>query len=592
MEVVQRRTTKYGRSSIKSPLYFGFPGPPEFDGKLRVLMHSRVARQEGMECFMDYLCSGMPDGAVEWQFVVTTEDDNSGKLIEQYGPVHFINGDSDDMWWKFFRVVADFRPHVVHTSHKWGAEWAAKAGIPCICSVHGITGGESYGSEIANMSIGVSPSATNGTDGIILNGIRPLDFVEEKDGTVVWLGRIDYDRNPLPFLDAVSRSPDVRVKIIGRPCSSDIDIREEINLRGIADRVVYMDSLTPDEARKEAAKSSVIVCAVNESFGFATAEAMTAGVRPVVINGKGYQSVMAAKYGVVVRPTVGGLIEGMKRGLELSLDVEGSRKMAEETRIRYSNAKMASSYLGRYKSLVRPLIDIIVIAWNELEVTKACIRSILANTWTPYNLIMIDNGSDTSDIIDYFKAVEKECEHSIVVRLDENLGAAGGKDWAYQNVSRSEYFFLIDNDMLVSQGWLQRLYEDLRLNPEAAAVSPWNTIYPEHLKGKRLCEIDFHGANALYRRSIIEKCEEEPGKLYASPFREMSGRADTDLMCRIKEAGFQLLFDGEVCLHHLGGTLRKRNFSQGFTRRHLGPEVFNEAETIFQQKWKSFGVRR
>ena len=41
-----------------------------------------------------------------------------------------------------------------------------------------------------------------------------------------------------------------------------------------------------------------------------------------------------------------------------------------------------------------PKCDLIVLVWNELEVTKASFESLIKNTDYPYRLIVIDNGSD------------------------------------------------------------------------------------------------------------------------------------------------------------------------------------------------------
>lgn len=573
-------------------LYYGFPGPPPYTpgSPIRVLIHNRVARQEGMECFTDYLVGALGNN-VEVQFTVSTCDERTGKLLEKYGPVHHVGEDEKEDWWKFFRVVMDFRPHIVHSSHVIGAKWAARCGIPCVCTVHGIDGGKFFGSDYADIAVGVSEAASKDTDIVIRNGIRPLPWPEtRRENTVVWFGRLDSDRNPIPFFEALRRLPNVNGLIVGRACRDTIDVSDRLAQYGIADRVEHVDVDDPQEARVIASTANVVVSCVNESFGLGIAELMTAGVVPVVIRGPGFQSKMVGQYGVVVRPTVGGLVEGITEALKRSHDETFIRRMATWATNEYNVNRTVPYYLDVYRSVLLPTVDVVIVAWNELEVTKCCVNAVLANTWAPYRLILVDNGSE-EPVADYFRSLEQAYDHVHVIVSKENLGCPGGRQLAYEQFPDGEYVFWLDNDMMVTPGWLGRLARIVRNDPSIGALSPWNTIYAEGLFNRSLHELNFHGSNALYSRRAIEAVMEEPGHIFSSPFREVSGRADTDLLCRLKEAGFKLMFDGTVHLHHLGGMLHK-GYNQGFTRRHLNLESMDEAEKAFLQKWSSFGVRR
>jgi len=589
----EKVSVKSERCPDELPPFFGFPGPPprEEGEPLRVLVINRIAKQEGQECWADYLARGMADD-IELRFVVAHEDEDSGHLLREHGEVAFFSGEYDEAWWKFLRVVMDFRPHVAHTSFRRGAEFAKRAGLPCLCTVHGIVSGDFYGANVADISVGVSPAAKNDTDGYILNGVQALPYRDEhEENLVVWFGRTDEDRHPIPFLEALCRLPYVRAMIVGRSCEGRINIREEIVSRRLQNRVEVFDTLTPEEAREKAAEASVVVGTVNESFGCATAELMTAGVRPVVIHGPGYQTTMAKKHGVMVRPTIGGIIEGIARGLELAKDKRGNRKMAEWATRKFSHKRMASEYRKLYMALERPTIDIVVMAWNELEVTKSCINTLIANTYTPYRLILLDNGSE-EPVYEYFQSVEAMHPNVVAVRSEANLGCPMGRELIYEKFPENEFFFWLDNDMLVPPGWLGPLYDVMRSDPNIGSVAPWNTIYTgnNRLKDMKVEDVDFHGSNNLYRRSAVEAVKEGE-YLFPMPFREMNGREDSDLLCRLREGGFRLVFDGTVRMHHLGGPLRG-GYAQGMTRRHGDVSVMNDAEDEFGRKWKAFGKRR
>jgi len=69
--------------------------------------------------------------AVEWRF--TFEHDEATPAVweglEKHGRVRLLGpGPWERMWWQWFRVLRDFRPHVVHTTTRQGREWARWAG--------------------------------------------------------------------------------------------------------------------------------------------------------------------------------------------------------------------------------------------------------------------------------------------------------------------------------------------------------------------------------------------------------------------------------------------------------------------------------
>lgn len=581
-----RSIAKPERTPVERPDCFGFPGPPERkEGEpLRVLVCNRVAREEGQECWADYLAKGMEED-VEWRYIVGLGDAN---LLREHGEVSYMSGDYEDRWWDFFRVVWDFRPHVVHTSYRMGAEFAKRAGLPCLCTVHGIEEGESYGGSVADVAVGVSP-AVQDVDTVVTSGVEPVEFAENKrEDTVVWLGRTDEDRHPIPFLEALERLPNVNALIIGSSKKGEVDIQQEVYNRALQERVRVHGDLSSQEARDLAAEGQVIVSAVNESFGLATVEMMTAGLRPVVIEGPGYQTELANEYGVVVRSTIQGLIDGIKEGLRLAQDEEGNRRMAGWARSNYSCREMARGYYEIYEDLVRPVIDVVVLAWNELEATKACVNSILANTWTPFRLIMLDNGSE-EPVAEFFKNIEATHDNAVAVCLDENLGAPGGRNYIYEHFDENDFFFWLDNDILPQEGWLGPLYDIMRTDEQIGAISPWNTVYQEEARGKEPRDGIFHGTANLFRRSAVEDVRENG--VFSEPFASMSGRADTDLLCRIKEGGYRLILDGTIHLYHFGGHLQNDK-GQGLTRRHGNVKQMEAAEKEFQAKWESFGKRR
>ena len=246
-----------------------------------------------------------------------------------------------------------------------------------------------------------------------------------------------------------------------------------------------------------------------------------------------------------------------------------------------------------YKTLLARPVDIFLVASGQANVTRMCIDHILAGTWWPFRLLLVNNGSeDDGATADLFSQTQGALglDHCEVVTKQENLGCPDGRQAAYSRCT-SEWFFVIDNDMLVSPGWLGKLMAVALGNENVGVVSPWSEVYPAQCCGlsPRLYNDHVKAANNLYRREAVKAAEEEKSQLYMEPFRSAQGRSDTDLNYRVLEAGYGLWFNGEVIFHHLGGSLFRM---AGMTRRFGNGEAMKTAEDALRIKWASPGVRR
>jgi glycosyltransferase involved in cell wall biosynthesis len=114
-------------------------------------------------------------------------------------------------------------------------------------------------------------------------------------------------------------------------------------------------------------------------------------------------------------------------------------------------------------------IDIVLTTWKREWMTKLCIDAIKRNTYTPYRLIIIDNGSDRLSQEIYMNRAD------VYVKLDKNYGLEHAK-WLGMQFVESELFVSTDNDILVyeyeGQDWLQRLINLMDRNITYGAIAP------------------------------------------------------------------------------------------------------------------------
>lgn len=100
--------------------------------------------------------------------------------------------------------------------------------------------------------------------------------------------------------------------------------------------------------------------------------------------------------------------------------------------------------------------DIIIPVWNQLEVTRDCVNSILKNTGYPYRLIIVDNASD-APTREYLYNLKQEKELDLLlIRNDKNLGFVKAVNQGLV-ASDAPYLCIMNNDTIAASGWLEEM---------------------------------------------------------------------------------------------------------------------------------------
>jgi len=93
-----------------------------------------------------------------------------------------------------------------------------------------------------------------------------------------------------------------------------------------------------------------------------------------------------------------------------------------------------------------PPASSVVLAWNELDYTRECVKSVLAHTPPPCELVLFDNGSADATL-EFFRSVEG----AKVVTNGKNLGFAGGNNRGIL-AATVDSVLILNNDTLVTDG--------------------------------------------------------------------------------------------------------------------------------------------
>lgn len=137
-------------------------------------------------------------------------------------------------------------------------------------------------------------------------------------------------------------------------------------------------------------------------------------------------------------------------------------------------------------NLDNPLISVIVPIYNQQEYLRVCIDSLLAQSYTNIQIILINDGStDESDAIcQEYKAKDER----IIYICQENCGQGMAYQTGVQNAT-GEYITFVDGDDAVSPEMIITLVRGLQYNTKISACS-FNTFNKDE-QLKALNNMDF-----------------------------------------------------------------------------------------------------
>ena len=118
------------------------------------------------------------------------------------------------------------------------------------------------------------------------------------------------------------------------------------------------------------------------------------------------------------------------------------------------------------------MISIVVLTYNQLDTcTKACIESIYKfSEPDEFELIVVDN--DSSDgTKEYLRNIETKHSNMTVILNDTNKGYSGGNNDGIK-ASKGEFVILLNNDTLVSDGWLKKMRYPFLNDKQIGLVGP------------------------------------------------------------------------------------------------------------------------
>jgi GT2 family glycosyltransferase/glycosyltransferase involved in cell wall biosynthesis/ribosomal protein S10 len=242
-----------------------------------------------------------------------------------------------------------------------------------------------------------------------------------------------------------------------------------------------------------------------------------------------------------------------------------------------------------------PSASVIVLCYNNLELTRACLDSLERSTrYLDCEIVVVDNAS-SDGTAEWLRAWAEDREDVVLVLNDENLGFSGGNNVGLA-AARGEVLVLLNNDTYVTDGWLYGLIRHLRDDPELGLVGPvTNNIGNEakvdlkYRSMEEMADAAWRYTSARFRQllrvptvaffcvAMRREVYEEIGGLdeaFGVGFFE-----DDDYCRRIHAAGYEIAIAEDVFVHH---HLSASFDALGAARKQ---ELFEKNKAVYEAKW-------
>jgi len=254
---------------------------------------------------------------------------------------------------------------------------------------------------------------------------------------------------------------------------------------------------------------------------------------------------------------------------------------------RYSTAFRSPSPISSLTSIVIPVR-------NQFAHTRQCLQSIFSCTPEPFELVIVDNAS-SDGVEKYLEELADLHPRVTLIKNPENLGFPIACNQG-MSAARGDHILVLNNDTIVTEGWLRRLLRCLSSEPDVGVVGPVSN----HVAGLQAVPVSYEsleemhrfarerawmyygcyrdtyrviGLCMLIRRDVVERI----GGF--DPSFSPGNYEDDDFCLRARIAGYRIKIALDVFIHHHGSmTFRGEGFDfEALMKRNL---------SLFLSKWE------
>lgn len=260
-------------------------------------------------------------------------------------------------------------------------------------------------------------------------------------------------------------------------------------------------------------------------------------------------------------------------------------------------------------------IAVIILNWNQIELTKECLRSVLkSKTEDKIEIepVVVDNGS-TDNSKEDLRELKSQISRLKIIFNKENLGFAGGNNVGIRDALKNgaDFIFILNNDTEVKDDCILNLWQTFGEDKKIGVVSPkiyyapgfefhkerykekdlgrviwyaggkidWNNVLGVHLGVDEVDQGQYEkiknnefatGCALMVKDAVFEKVGffDERFSLYLE---------DLDFSYRIAKVGFKLIFNPKAIVWH-------KNAGSSSAGSALQTYYFTRNRLLFAQK--------
>jgi hypothetical protein len=243
---------------------------------------------------------------------------------------------------------------------------------------------------------------------------------------------------------------------------------------------------------------------------------------------------------VLLKPVAGKSVTGLPLIPARSLDSMAYRKVCA---YQYPEGRLATPRYADSSPPAREVVSIIIPTPGRLELLRKCVNSIYSYTVTPFELIIVDNGSNDGTA-EYLASEARKHDNFKFTRSQVNLGYQKGINTG-ASMATGDYLLLFNDDAWVTgimadgRDWVGALLDDLRSNPKAG------------MAGVHAADGPVFREKMLYLWCVLLRRETwgKVGPLDDVTFLNYGG--DEDYCHRLRQAGYEISDRYNDRLRHL-----------------------------------------
>ena len=222
------------------------------------------------------------------------------------------------------------------------------------------------------------------------------------------------------------------------------------------------------------------------------------------------------------------------------------------------------------------LAVIIILNYNSKEDTLVCLNSITKLNYSPFEIVVVDNGSIDSSAA----AIKDNYPNIHLIKSSINLGAAGGRNLAIKYTEEKfdyDYLLFLDNDIIIEINTLSEMVESINSKENIGIISPKCYVMnkPGIIKYAGGMSVNFFtgsikdigggqidsgqfeekkfisacGGLCLVHKEVINKIKGFDERF--NPY----GWEDVDFSIRAGKSGYKILYAPKAVIYHKGGKI-------------------------------------